>query len=279
MIYYPLSTLMLGGIREILVVCAPRDLRCFMELLGNGSRLGISISYAEQARGEGTAKTFLTAERFIGRDSVCLILGDNIFYGGLNFLREAPQFKEGAMIFACHVKDPERHTVVEFDRTGRAVRLEAKPRDTRSNYAVTGLYVYDDKVVEISRALAPSCKGRLEITDVNREYLRRGELRVRSLSRDIAWLDAGTESDLLEATRFIANVEKRQGLKIGCVEEAAFRMGYINAERLERLVHELPKNSYREYLRRLATTSSDKPQRRMIGYLPDRTSQAVGAAR
>jgi len=279
MIYYPLCTLMLAGIREILIVSLPLRLRTFMELLGNGSRLGVSISYTEHPRGRGIGEALLAAERFIGGDSVCLILGDTILHGASNSLHDALPCHEGATIFASQAKSSNRHASAELDTTENALRLEKQSKDVLTDYAVTGLYVYDNEVVEIARSLAESCRGELRISDVNREYLRRGELRVRRLSHDVTMLEANTGSGLLEAARFIADFERRRGLKIGCIEEAAFRMGFISPERLEQLIHDLPKNSYRDYLVRLLTRSSKKQPKGTRDRLPDQPSPAVSAVR
>ena len=275
-IYYPLCTLMLAGIREILIVSLPRHLRSFMELLGNGSRLGVSISYIEHPRGRGIGVALLAAERFIGRDSVCLILGDTILHGASNSLRDALPCEEGATVFASQVKNPKRHAPAEPDTTENALRLEKQSKDVLTDYAVTGLYVYDNEVVETARSLVESCQGEPEIADVNSEYLRRGELRVRRLSHDVTMLEANTGSGLLEAARFIADFERRRGLKIGCIEEAAFRMGFINAESLERLIHDLPKNGYRKYLARLAATLSEEQRKGAGTFKLDSSIAALG---
>lgn len=251
MVYYPLSVLMLTGIRDILIIGTPHDLPLFQDLLEDGSHLGIRISYAEQPRPEGLAQAFLIGRDFVGGDRVALILGDNIFYGGglVEMLRAAAaDHTHGATIFAYYVSDPERYGVVEFDERGRAVGIEEKPERPRSNFAVTGLYFYDNRVVEVASNLAPSERGELEITDVNLFYLRDGSLKVQPLSRGIAWLDTGTPEALNRAANFVAAVEQRQGLKIGAVEEVAFRMGYIDAEQLERLGRRLHGTAYGEYL-------------------------------
>ena len=254
MIYYPLSTLMLAGIREILVISTPHDLPRFQELLGSGAQWGCRFEYAEQARPEGLAQAFLIGERFIGGDPVCLVLGDNLFYshGFSRQLQRASASTSGATVFGYWVQDPERYGVVSFDGEGRAVDIEEKPARARSNYAVTGLYFYDNEVVEIARALAPSPRGELEITDVNKVYLARGALRVEVLSRGAAWLDTGTHDSLVDATEFVRVVEHRQGLKVSCPEEIAFRMGYIDVAQLERLAEPLAKNGYGQYLMGLA---------------------------
>jgi len=250
MIYYPLSILMLAGLREILVISTPQDLPLFRDLLGDGSQWGLSFDYAEQPRPEGIAQAFLIGREFVGRDQVCLILGDNIFYGhGLpDKLRLAAAQKEGATIFGYWVKNPERYGVVTFDSKGGAVAIEEKPLQPKSNYAVTGLYFYDHRVLEIAAGLEPSARGELEITDVNRTYLEMKALRVEKLGRGIAWLDTGTHETLMQAANFIETIEERQGLKVACVEEIAFRMGYIDAGQLETLAQPLLSNGYGQYL-------------------------------
>jgi glucose-1-phosphate thymidylyltransferase len=252
MVYYPLATLMLGGVREILIISTPKDLPRFRELFGDGSQLGLRIDYAEQPKPAGIAQAFLVGEKFIGKSGVTLILGDNIFYGNLDFYREALAIEKGACVFGYKVKDPERYGVVEFDAGGRAISLEEKPGKPKSPFAVPGLYVYDNRVVEVCRNLKPSARGELEITDVNLDYLRRGELNVRMLSRGMAWLDTGTQDSLLDAANYIAAIENRQGTKIACIEEIAFYMGFIDATQLHQLVSALPKNEYRQYLELLA---------------------------
>lgn len=248
MIYYPLTTLIEHGVREICLISTPKDLPRFQELLRDGSRWGLSIEYRPQERPAGIAQAFLIAESFIGSESVTLILGDNIFYGGESFHRAFTEFSAGATIFGYHVHDPERYGVVEFDAKGRAVSIEEKPRKPRSNYAVPGLYLYDRRVVEIARTLKPSARGELEITDVNLAYLRKSELRVTKLSRGFAWLDAGTSSSLHDASAYVQTIEKRQGIKMGCPEEAAFRTGFIGLKELERLIEGMPSCEYRDYL-------------------------------
>jgi len=248
MVYYPLTTLIEGGIREFCLISTPHDLPRFRQLLGDGCQWGLKIEYREQARPEGIAQAFLIAESFIGADEVTLILGDNVFYGGDGFQRAFTEFKGGATIFGYHVNDPERYGVVEFDAKGKAISIEEKPRQPRSNYAVPGLYIYDNEVVGIARALKPSARGELEITAVNVEYLRRGQLRVSRLNRGFAWLDAGTSSSLHEASAYVQTIEKRQGIKIGCPEEAAFRSGFLSLAELQGLTGKIPNCEYREYL-------------------------------
>jgi glucose-1-phosphate thymidylyltransferase len=248
MVYYPLTTLIEAGIREICLISTPQDLPRFRQLLGDGAAWGLQIEYREQARPEGIAQAFLIAESFIGSDAVTLILGDNVFYGGDSFQKAFGEFKTGATIFGYHVNDPERYGVVEFDSSGRAISIEEKPKEPKSNYAVPGLYIFDNKVVEITRNLKPSARGELEITDVNVEYLRRGSLRVHRLGRGFAWLDAGTSSSLHEASAYVQTIEKRQGIKIGCPEEAAFRRNFLSLAQLEALAQKMPRCEYREYL-------------------------------
>ena len=250
MIYYPLSTLMLTGIRDILVISTPQDTPRFEQLLGDGSRWGLSLSYAVQPSPDGLAQAFLIGADFIGSHSSVLILGDNVFYGHdlANDLRVANSKQAGASIFAYPVQDPERYGVVEFDAAGRAISIDEKPQQPKSRYAVTGLYFYDDRVVEITRGLKPSPRGELEITDVNRRYLDDGALEVMVMGRGQAWLDTGTHDSLVEASVYVQTIEKRQGLKICCPEEISFRMGYISAEQLQSLAAPLLKNSYGQYL-------------------------------
>ncbi|MCP4664950.1 MAG: glucose-1-phosphate thymidylyltransferase RfbA [Deltaproteobacteria bacterium] len=250
MIYYPLSVLMLSGIREILVISTPEDLPRFKTLLGDGARLGLSFSYAEQPRPEGLAQAFIIGKAFIGHDSVALVLGDNIFYGhGLpDRLQKCADLKKGGAIFGYLVRDPERYGVVEFDQHGKVTGIEEKPEQPKSKYAVPGLYFYDNDVVQIAGGLKPSTRGELEITDINLEYLRRGQLRVELLGRGFAWLDTGTHESLQQASDYVKAIQERQGLKIACIEEIAFRLGYIGAEQLRNLAGDMLKNEYGRYL-------------------------------
>ncbi len=250
MIYYPLSTLMLAGIREILIITTPRDQSAFRELLGDGSHWGVRLSYAEQPQPEGIAQALLIGEEFIAGEPVCLVLGDNIFYGhGLaSKLQLAAENSAGATVFGYYVKDPERYGVVSFDQQGRVIDIEEKPRAPRSHYAVTGLYFYDERVVQFVHRLRPSARGELEITDLNRIYLERQELNVEVLGRGTAWLDTGTHESLLDAANFVRIIEERQGLKICCPEEIAYRMGFIERSQLEALARELASNGYGSYL-------------------------------
>jgi glucose-1-phosphate thymidylyltransferase len=248
MVYYPLATLIEGGIRELCLISTPQDLPRFRQLLGDGARMGITIEYREQEKPAGIAQAFLIADSFIGKDPVTLILGDNIFWGGDSFHKAFAEFRDGAAIFGYHVQDPERYGVVEFDSDGRAVSIEEKPAQPKSNYAVPGLYIYGNDVVSIAKSLKPSARGELEITDINREYLRCGRLRVYRLSRGFAWLDAGTSSSLHEASAYVQTIERRQGVKIGCPEEAAFCRGFLSLAQLETLTTPMPNCEYRDYL-------------------------------
>jgi glucose-1-phosphate thymidylyltransferase len=260
MIYYPLSVLMLAGIREILIISTPEDLPRFKELLGDGSQLGLFFSYAEQPRPEGLAQAFIIGKTFIGSDAVSLVLGDNIFYGhGLpDTLTRCADLKDGGIIFGYFVRDPERYGVVEFDRHGSVTGIEEKPKIPKSKYAVPGLYFYDNDVVNIAQGLRPSSRGELEITDVNLEYLRRGQLWVELLGRGFAWLDTGTHESLQQATDFVKAIQDRQGLKIACIEEIAFRLGYIGAEQLRSLAKDMLKNEYGQYLMEILEEEDDK---------------------
>ena len=262
MICYPLATLMLGGLREILIISTPKDCPMLRDYLGDGSQLGIRIDYAEQPQPKGIAEAFLIAARFIGGSGACLILGDNIFYGKLDFLRDALGTRNGACIFAYQVRDPERYGVVEFGPDGRAISLEEKPKKPKTHFAVPGLYVYDEKVVDLCKTLKPSARGELEITDLNLLYLKKNELHVKLLSRGMAWLDTGTQTSLLEAGNYIATIEHRQGLKVACLEEIALRMRFITQSQLEKTIDRLPKGEYREYLRMVCQeepTAGPKP--------------------
>jgi glucose-1-phosphate thymidylyltransferase len=259
MIYYPMSTLMLAGIRNVLIISTPEDLGGFKRLFGSGDRLGVRIEYAEQPKPEGIAQAFIIGKRFIGEGSVALVLGDNIFYGQgfQGMLMRAGARTEGATVFAYLVKDPERYGVVEFDRANKAISLEEKPKQPRSNYAVTGLYFYDSRVVEVASNLKPSARGELEITDVNKEYLKLGALNVEMFGRGFAWLDTGTHESLIQAGNFVETIESRQGFKIACLEEIALRKGFIDARQLEKLAAGY-KNAYGDYLRDLAN-NPDSP--------------------
>ncbi|MCX5892503.1 MAG: glucose-1-phosphate thymidylyltransferase RfbA [Deltaproteobacteria bacterium] len=250
MIYYSLSVLMLSGIRDILIISTPEDLPRFRTLLGDGRQLGLRFAYAEQPNPGGLAQAFIIGKEFIGDDRVCLVLGDNIFYGHgfQGILQRALTLKNGGLIFGYWVRDPERYGVVEFDQSGKVLNIEEKPPKPKSQFAVPGLYFYDNRVVEIAAGLKPSARGELEITDINKAYLRRGELQVELLGRGFAWLDTGTHESLLEASSFVETIEKRQGLKIACLEEIAYRNGYIDADQLRRLAEPMQKNGYGQYL-------------------------------
>ena len=252
MIYYPLSVLMMAGIQEILIITTPEDSAAFQRLLGDGSHVGCQISYAVQPSPDGLAQAFIIGEKFIGKDKVALVLGDNIFYGsGLHKTLQANTDPDGGVVFAYHVTDPERYGVVEFDADQKAISIEEKPAHPKSNYAVPGLYFYDNEVVEIAKNIKPSVRGELEITDVNNEYLKRGQLQVAILNRGTAWLDTGTHQSLLQAAQFVEVIEERQGLKIGCIEEIAYRNGFIGKEKLLEAAAKLGKSGYGAYLRRL----------------------------
>lgn len=252
MVYYPITVLIAAGVREFCLISTPHDLPRFKQLLGDGVRWGVSFEYREQPKPEGIAQAFLIAADFVANDNVVLMLGDNIFSGGDDFPRAMAEFQGGASIFAYHVKDPERYGVVEFDRGGKALSIEEKPAKPKSGYAVPGIYIYDKQVVEIVRAIKPSSRGELEITDVNREYMRRDQLRVHRLSRGFAWLDAGTSTALQEASAYIEAIERRQGVKIGCPEEAALVRGFLNLEQFEALLDGIPNCEYRDYLANVA---------------------------
>jgi len=251
MIYYPLATLMTAGIRDILVISTPQDTPRFEALLGGGSRWGIKLSYKVQPEPKGIAQAFLVGEEFIAGESACLILGDNTFYGKMNLHKIVSEFQGGALVFGYYVNDPERYGVVEFDKEGKAISIEEKPAKPKTNYAVPGLYLYDRNITEITKTMKPSARGELEITDVNMEYLRRGKLRVIPLGRGIAWLDTGTHTSLLEASHFIGTLEARQGLKIACLEEIAYRLGFVDKKKMKQVIADTPKSSYRDYLERI----------------------------
>jgi glucose-1-phosphate thymidylyltransferase len=261
MVYYPLTTLIEGGIRELCLISTPHDLPRFKQLLGDGSRFGVTIDYREQAKPAGIAQAFLIAESFIGKDTVTLILGDNIFYGGESFLRAFTEFKSGETIFGYHVHDPERYGVVEFDPQGNAISIEEKPKLPKSNYAVPGLYICDNQVVDIAKNLIPSARGEFEITAVNVEYLRRKQLRVQRLARGFAWLDAGTSSSLQDASAYVQTIETRQGIKIGCPEEAAFRHGFLPLPQLEEQISKMPNCEYRDYLQNEVVAEAKRLQK------------------
>ncbi len=275
MIYYPLSVLMLAGIRDILIISTPEDLPKFKKLFGDGSSLGLRFSYAEQPRPEGLAQAFIIGREFIGTDNVCLILGDNIFYGsGLpEMLRRAVRVERGGLIFGCRVKDPERYGVVEFDDKGRVISIEEKPAHPKSNFVVPGLYFFDNRSIDIASKLEPSARGELEIADVINDYLAASQLRVELMGRGFAWLDTGTHESLLEASTFIETIEKRQGLKMACIEEVAYRMGYIDAEQVRRLVEPLRKNGYGQYLLQLINEQESSE-----GLLERETAELSGPA-
>jgi len=249
MICYPLATLMLGGLRDILIISTPKDLPMFREFLGDGAQLGIKIQYAKQAKPSGIAEAFLIGEKFLNGSGACLILGDNIFYGKLDFLRDALAIKKGACIFGYQVRDPQRYGVVEFDQKGHVISLEEKPKRPKTQFAVPGLYVYDKQVVDLCKTLKPSARGELEITDLNLLYLKENQLQVKLLSRGMAWLDTGTQTSLLEAGNYIATIEHRQGLKVACLEEVALRMSFITQSDLAKIIDRLPKGEYRDYLK------------------------------
>ena len=251
LIYYPLSILMLGGIQEILIISNNETLPFYRKLFGDGNQLGLRIEYAEQKAPNGIAESFIIGEKFIGKDSVTLILGDNIFYGKLDFFKRAIDRKSGATIFGYRVNDPERYGIVEFDSNGKAISIEEKPKAPKSDFAVPGLYVYDNRVVGISKALKPSPRGELEITDVNVEYLKKGELAVEKIGRGVAWLDTGTPESLLQAANFFGVIEDRQGLKVACIEEIAHHMGFISKEQLEKITVSMPNCFYKSYLEKL----------------------------
>jgi len=253
MVYYPLSVLMLAGIREILIISTPEDLHLFQKLLGDGSWLGLSFSYEEQPRPEGLAQAFVIGKSFIGKEPVCLILGDNVFYGHnlTGILRRAVRLEEGGLIFGYLVKDPKRYGVVEFDSNGKVIGIEEKPKKPKSNYAVPGLYIYDNHVIEIAENLKPSSRGELEITDVNLEYLKKGQLQVELLGRGFAWLDTGTQEALQQAASYIQAIQDRQGLKVSCIEEIAYNLGYIDKNKLANLAANMAQNEYGQYLLRL----------------------------
>ncbi len=254
MIYYPLSILMLAGIRDVLIISTPKDIHLYQDLFGDGKNLGISISYAEQPSPDGLAQAFIIGEEFIGNSPVCMILGDNLFYGFElpKQLREASKLRNGALVFGYHVNDPERYGVAEFDKNGKVKSIEEKPEKPKSNYAVTGLYFYDNTVVEKAKSLKPSKRGELEITDLNQLYLNEGSLHLQVMGRGMAWLDTGTHESMLQASNFIATIEQRQGLKVSCLEEIAYRKGFINREQLLKLAEPLLKNQYGQYLLRIA---------------------------
>lgn len=251
LIYYPLSVLMLGGIKDVLIISNRETIPLYKLLFNDGSQFGLSINYAVQDAPNGIAEAFILGEKFIGEDSVTLILGDNIFYGNLNFFYDALKNNSDATIFGYQVNDPERYGVVEFDNNGKALSIEEKPKAPKSNFAVPGIYIYNNRVIEISKDLKPSPRGELEITDVNREYLKDGKLRVEKIGRGVAWLDTGTPEALLQAANFFGVIEQRQGLKVGCIEEIAYRMKFIDKAKFEKLIDSIPNSSYRNYLERI----------------------------
>jgi len=254
MIYYPLSTLILAGIKDILIISTPQDLPKFIDLFGEGKDIGLNISYKEQPTPEGIAQAFIIGEEFIGIDSVCLILGDNIFYGhSLSMtLQKMASLERGGCIFGYWVADPQRYGVVEFNENNEVISIEEKPKIPKSNYVVPGLYFYDNEVIDIARSLKPSARGELEITDVNLTYLKKGNLKVELLGRGYAWLDTGTPDSLIDASNYIATIERRQGLKIGCIEEVAYRMGYIDNKQFEKIIDRTPENDYKKYLKTIS---------------------------
>jgi|UniRef100_A0A832DEP6 glucose-1-phosphate thymidylyltransferase len=251
LIYYPLSILMLGGIKDILIISNKETIPLYQQLFDNGNQVGLNISYKIQDAPNGIAEAFILGEEFIGTDNVTLILGDNIFYGDLSFFYDALKRENGATIFGYQVNDPQRYGIVEFDKEGKAISIEEKPLHPKSNYAVPGLYIYDNQVIEISKNLKPSARGELEITDVNKTYLERGQLYVEKIGRGIAWLDTGTPEALLQASNFFGVIEDRQGLKVACIEEIAFNKGFISKEQFEKLIHSIPKSLYRDYLEKI----------------------------
>jgi len=260
MIYYPLSTLMLAGIKDILIISTPQDLPKFRELFGDGQEIGLNLAYREQPKPEGIAQAFIIGEEFIGKDSVCLILGDNIFYGhSLSVtLQKMASLERGACIFGYWVANPQRYGVVEFNKNNEVIRIEEKPKQPKSNYAVPGLYFYDNEVINIAKNLKPSARRELEITDINLAYLKNGNLKVELLGRGYAWLDTGTPDSLLDASNYIATMERRQGLKIGCIEEVAFRMGYIDKGQFEEIIDRMPENDYKKYLAMILREEKNK---------------------
>jgi glucose-1-phosphate thymidylyltransferase len=251
LIYYPLSILMLGGIRDVLIISNDETIPLYQQLFNNGNNIGMKISYAIQSAPNGIAEAFIIGEKFIGKDDVCLVLGDNIFYGDLKFFYNGITKNTGATIFGYQVNDPERYGIVEFDKNGKAISIEEKPKIPKSHYAVPGLYIYNNKVIEISKNLKPSARGELEITDVNKSYLEKGELSVEKIGRGIAWLDTGTPEALLQASNFFGVIEDRQGLKVACIEEIAYKKGFIDKNQFENLINSIPKSLYRNYLERI----------------------------